>query len=411
MKRLKTERRSGVAHGFSRGGHEPTPCSSPPPLKRWATRLAATVLACVAGCPMSSDEVSEINPFRDLPAIAIDGVSRDLTATVVPIGSLEEGQVVRVLVESDTVESVLILAEDEAFDEAGVIVGGGPVNEAFDHRAAEAGRYFVFTQGVEDVPSSTLTARITLSAGDEAYRPPATQRVVISFEPSFLSDPGLFDPESGTADERAFLEQISDQVSDGIVARLRTVFDGTPIEVFDERDGLPDAPFSRVTISPERVVDDSADFVLDSAAPVGFDAQECPDRVIFGEVLPAGSTLDVGNRMRDDAAIVYAGSFQGRGEACQTAVVNSVNTVILGLSQTAAHEIGHLVGLRHVALVDIMDRSPSQAFQRELAFQRGQILTEKRVRLSDGTLSDTTLVLTIVYQDPSVYFGSVFGGG
>ncbi len=372
------------------------------------TRVAAILLCAVAGCPMAGDDVTEINPFRDLPAVAIDGGSHDLTATVTPIGQVDAGDVIRVFVEGTAVESVLILAEDGAFEEAGTVVGGGPANEAFDYRIPAAGRYFVFAEFAADATGAALLGKITLSAGDVSFEPPATQRVVISFDASYLSAPGLFDPDSGSDEERAFLEQISDQVRDGIVARVRSIFDGTPIEVFEERDGLPAVPFSRVTLSPERVVARDDDFTLDSTIPLGAGDSECQDRVIFGEVLPAGAPLDTGNRISDDEAVVYVGSFQGRGLPCRTAAINSVNNITLGLSQTVAHEIGHLVGLRHVALVDIMDRSPSQAFQRELTLARGQVLTETRLQDADGTTSVATTVLTTVVQDPDVYFRSVF---
>ena len=86
-----------------------------------------------------------------------------------------------------------------------------------------------------------------------------------------------------------------------------------------------------------------------------------------------------------------------------------MNNIVLGLSQTAAHEIGHLVGLFHVALTDIMDRSPTLAFQRELSFARGQVLIDARTELADGTAEASSLLLTSVIQDPEIYFGSNFG--
>ena len=55
------------------------------------------------------------------------------------------------------------------------------------------------------------------------------------------------------------------------------------------------------------------------------------------------------------------------------------------------------------------DRSPSQAFQRELTLARGQVLTEALLQDADGSTSVATTVLTTVVQDPEVYFRSVFG--
>jgi hypothetical protein len=84
-------------------------------------------------------------------------------------------------------------------------------------------------------------------------------------------------------------------------------------------------------------------------------------------------------------------------------VINSLNNVVLTLSQTAAHEIGHLVGLRHVEQIDIMNRSATLAFQRELVLVRGQVQFD---RVANGTL--VSEVLTTIIQDPNIYFQSMF---
>ena len=93
---------------------------------------------------------------------------------------------------------------------------------------------------------------------------------------------------------------------------------------------------------------------------------ECDVTVIFGEVLPRGAGVDFGNRTDDDEAVVYVGSFQGRGDTCKTAATDSLNLMVLFLAQTGAHEIGHLVGLYHTEQIDIMNRAATLAFQREL---------------------------------------------
>ena len=85
-----------------------------------------------------------------------------------------------------------------------------------------------------------------------------------------------------------------------------------------------------------------------------------------------------------------------------------MNNIILGLAQTAAHEIGHLVGLYHVPLTDIMDRSPTGAFQRELVLARGQLLIDSQTVQPNGTVTTSTSVLTTVLQDPDLYFRSIF---
>ena len=76
---------------------------------------------------------------------------------------------------------------------------------------------------------------------------------------------------------------------------------------------------------------------------------------------------------------------------------------MLTLSQTAAHEIGHLIGLRHVEQIDIMNRSATLAFQRELEMVRGQVQFD---RPANGTV--VSEVLTTIIQDPARYMDAVF---
>ncbi len=379
-------------------------------LRRTATALSFAWMAALAGCPLTPPEPQPINPFADLTPVPLDGQPRAVASTITPLGEHDEGDVIRVFAEGDRIESLLLLAADDEIEQAGRIAGGGLANTSLLFRIPERGRYFVFLQF--ESPNDEEPDRATLSVSVETTEtvPPRRQSVVIRFEDGYLSQPGLFDPDSGTEDERTFLESISGQVRDEIITRLERIFDGTGVDIVDDRSEIPAPPFSTVTFSPQRVVTTDAPLAVDAALPIDSADGECQDLVIFGEVLPRGTPPDPGNRILDDDAVVYVGSFQGRGESCRTAAVNSVNNIVLGLAQTAAHEIGHLVGLNHIALIGIMDRSPSRAFQRELTFQRSQILTQSKVDGPDGEPQVLTTVLTTIVQDPEFYFNAVLGG-
>ena len=370
--------------------------------------ITISIAALLVGCPLDTGVVP-INPFLDVPPIELDGVARDLTTTVIPLGDLAVGEVLQIDVSGTGIDAVLVLAKDDFTESAGVVVGGGRADAAFQYRIPHSGRFAVFVLFDPQLAEAERTGTIAVGSGDPTFLPRSRQQVLVVFAPNFLTGPGLLDPQSGTTDELSFLQAISGTVREGILARLVSIFAGTPVEILTDGDPLPTEPFSTVTLLPDRVVAEDP-LLTDSALPP-FDPSrpECQERVVFGEVLPRGVRLDPGNQVPDDKAVVYVGSFQGRGETCRSAALDSVNTIVLGLAQTTAHEIGHLVGLFHVPLTDLMDRSPTLAFQRELSFQRGQVLIDARTELSDGTAEVTSLILTSVIQDPAAYFSANFG--
>jgi len=375
------------------------------PLARSLPMCAMTfAMLAMLGCTSVLPPADEpLNPFVDLEPIELDGVERNLETEIVPLGDFDAGDVLRVSIDGDSVTEVLILTTDELFEAAGVMVGGGPANEPFQYRIPESGRYFAFAQFDPLVSASQRVATITASFGDEAFRPPSEQNVLLVFEDGFLTDPGLFDTVDGTPDQLEFLESIGQIVRGQIVERVQAIYADTPVMIFEEGDALPDGPMSTVTFTGERVLAEDQD-VIDAALPAPDPTRpQCQVRVIFGEVLPRGASQDTGNRVVEDDAGVYVGSLTGRGEECQTSVINSLNNVVLTLSQTAAHEIGHLIGLRHVEQIDIMNRSATLAFQRELEMVRGQVQFD---RPANGTV--VSEVLTTIIQDPARYMDAVF---
>ncbi|MBI4717392.1 MAG: hypothetical protein HY763_06280 [Planctomycetes bacterium] len=376
------------------------------PARRVCDRAVCVALCAVLasvpspGCNLSLDLPGAENPFRDLPPVPRDGRLHSLRANLAPLGTLMEGQTLRLLVRGASVTNVLILLGDEREDAAGVVVGGGPVGTEFEFRAAEAGSYFVF---VHSDPSGGGDVQLLVGPPGQAPASPRRQAVLVSFAPDYLTHPGLWDPIDAGEENRALLASLSDLVREEILIELRALFAETPIDILSEEEALPAGPVSRVTFLPDRVPAEDQDAV-DAALPVPDPSRpQCQVRVIFGEVLPRGAAVDVGNRVPDDEAVVYVGSFQGRGKECWTSAINSVSSVVLTLSQTAAHEIGHLVGLFHVEQIDVMNRTATLAFLRELPFGRGQVQLERR-RGSERVGE----VFTSVIQDPAVYFRAVF---
>ena len=368
-------------------------CSKP---VRSIPQWLAFAFACL---PLAGCNPTGFNPFVDLPAVAMDGVGRLMEYDVAPLGDLATGQVIRVKVEGLGAQAVLILAADTENDDAGVLAGGGQTAMAFDYRVQVAGRYYVYVLFDPAASADERRATLTVSPGDPNYHPPQKQIVRVVFEDGYLTNPGLVDPTSFTQDEIQLLAGISDQVRQQVIERLGTIYTGTPIEIVTTDDPLPTGPYSVLTYTGRRKEPAAGDFFDVAVPPLLPEHPECQDRVIFGEVLDSALQVDAGNRMQSDRAAVYVGSFQGRGASCRTAATDSVNNIVLGLTHTGAHEIGHLVGLFHVSLTDIMNRSPSLAFQRELSFQPGQVLIE--------TATDP-FVLTSVIQDPAFYFGANF---
>lgn len=365
--------------------------------------IAGLVVLPVAGCIDSGGDDSATAPFRNLATVMLDGQTRDLVADVVSLGDLVEDDVVRLRIDGSTVATVLLLTDDPETDDTTVVVGGGPPGEEFDYRVRISGPYYLFIQLVASVVSEDQPIMITAELVESQFHPPVQQVVEVQFEEGYLTEPGLFDPTSGSAADRDLLIALSDAVRIEIVARLRAIFADTPIVIVEPHEPRPAGAVSKLMYVADRVEAEDQT-ILDAALPPPDPSRpECQVRVLFGEVLPRGVRQDVGNRVLDDEAVVYVGSFQGRGESCRTAVTDSINNIVLSLAQTGAHEIGHLIGLLHVEQVDIMNRSATLAFQRELNLDRGQVQIERTL---DGSI--TTDVLTTVIQSPQLYFRANF---
>ena len=341
-------------------------------------------------------------PFAGLTPINADGAEQEFSGNIVALGLFDAGTAFRLRMEAPNLRSVLILRGEDDRGQTARYVGGGPADTEFVYSVSVPGDYFAFARFEPDASRATRAGRITLSADSRPAPPASRQAVVIEFEDGFLHNPGLWDEAEGTPAEQEFLASVSPLLQSEIMTTLRAIFAEMPIDLLSEPPAS--GPFSRVTFSPLRVPAAPSDIADAAQPPPDPGRPECQERVTFGEVLPDGTLDDVGNHNRDDAAIVYVGSFQGRGLTCRSQVTDSINNMVLALAQTAAHEIGHLIGLLHVEQIDLMNRSATLASLRELTFARGQVQLE---RLINGEVVGE--VFPAIVQEPAEYIRAVLG--
>lgn len=407
------------------------------PRKPIRTALCLFVVGGAAACDSSP---SPFNPFTDLEPLEFNGELQTITSEISPLGRHESGQVLEITILSDMVQGAYILKLDDERDTAGVIIDGGPVNEPFLHRVSEEENLeelFLFLLAPVGTPASAV-----LNFGPADFRRPTGQTVVVTFDDDFLFQ-GLFDPGSNTDDDADFLRSIEPLVRSDVVSRLQEIYEGTGVTIAGPDQSVGPGE-SEIHFSGCRVLgeasdsfglqrdcnedadcDDGADCTLDFCNPptrtcvhtrvnCPSDFQGvCDSQFLFGQVLPAGQDLadcqeavevpggrvDAGNRITDDVGIVYVGGFRGTAGCNPGFPINSTNNIVNALAQSAAHEVGHLLGLNHTALAGLMTSSVSIIFQRELSFQRSQIAVKFGIR---------TEAFTRVIQVPDVYFTSIF---
>ena len=375
--------------------------------------LAGTT--CIFLAPSSPSEDTGGGPFDSLPLLAIGEGLQPITADVSRLGLLSAGDVLRIRVIGRTARIAYIL-RPEATGSKGVIVNGGPVAEdatqdrSFFHRVATDGELLLY---VDDPIGATV--RVELEIVDmPGFQKPSGQTIVLVFDDRFLVD-GVFDPAADSPDDEQFLLSVQPIVRDGVVDRVREIFEGTPVEILGpgQEDEIPSV-FSTIRflgrckflnsvdasspIDVIRVESGNVPPALGSdCPPIG-----CPPLVVFGEVTSNSSGVDAGNQDPADEAVVYVGSFRApAGCSDRGFVMDSVNNIINTLSLTGAHEAAHLLGLSHSALEGLMAARPSLAFQRRLLFQRSQLI-------QFDPLTDTFSVATSVVQDPAIYFENIF---
>lgn len=341
---------------------------------------ACGLLACIP------DVFESSGPFDNLAPVAIDGRPHTLHTEVSSLGYRREGEVLQITIHSTTARACYLLRRDQANPAAGVIVNGSKTGIAFLHRVTEGGELFLFV----DAPVGTK-ATATVNFGPPDYEPPNGQTIVVEFEADFLVN-GLSDPTTDNAGDRQLLMSIEPLVRDGVIHELNGLFANTGVEILAAGTERPAAHSSLLFTGARQ----TATGTEPDALPVA----GCDQTVVFGELLPHGVNIDPGNHDPEDAAIVYVGSFRATGDCPDPGfVINSASNIINALSLAGAHEIGHLLGLNHTALDGLMAASPSFAFQRQLQFERGQIVVG---------YGDDLQIVTAVVQDPEVYLANIF---
>lgn len=365
--------------------------------------MVIIVMLCCCG---QEPEPRELNPFTDpefLVKVGLNSPPRRLVSTITPMGPFSAGQVIEILVQSEKARSAYVLKVDDVRNDAGVIIDGGPIGTPFLHRVCEDGLLFLFVD-TDTAEDDVLWARVRSGPAD--FRKPSGQAVVLVFESDYLVDPqggaqarGLFDPELYNDADRMFLMSIDPEIRDGILLRQLEIFEEFPVTFLLEHDPRP-ANCSVLTFKGAREEGEDRDSVRVAG---------CEDSVIFGRVLPRGSNLDAGNQCPNDQAEVYVGSFRDTQNCDTPFTADSINNIINTLALTAAHEIGHLLGLNHTTLDGLMARVPSSAYQRQLSFQRSQVIPDQaQASTTEDGAGRRFNVYTLIVQDPKVYFGCIF---
>ena len=401
-----------------------------------ATRLLTTgVLLLGVGLSCSDIPRRERNIFGILEPLEFDAGPVPISAQISSLGSHETGDVLEILVEVERSGTVFILRPDEkGRTGVGVIVDGGSPGEMFHHRVTQDGELLLFVDAAIDAATTA-----TLGFGPAEFRKPLKQEVYVGFEDGFLAK-GLFRPNLDDSSDRDFFVAIEPEVRRRILGGLRSTYEGTRVDIMLEDAEHPascqneqqrgeyavlcflsdsvrcdaaeidcggdtldvELMFSVADTAPNDTaaetspVDDQDEMLPDVSpieSPQGAETPSCPSCICFGRA----DRTDAGNQVLADVAEVFVGSFRPTG--CEPSlIINSTNNIVNTMVFAGAHEIGHLIGLTHTALIGVMSPTPHLGAQRQLSvLQRSAV----------ARTSESAAIAEVV-QDPSVYFEGIF---
>lgn len=343
--------------------------------------------------------------------IYTDGQTLRLTSRLLEIGRQPAGTSLHVAVTSSCTEAVWLL------NSTGDILDGGPSSEPLDLGGAT---------GTEDcflllspVAADACMADITVSSQPVSLaRPPQPQSFVLDFrgatrvelagrevvEPVFPMDlPALVDADAvadlnvqnlDPENARAFLQEVQPVVEVLIQERLEDLFAPYDIQIVLAPAELTDplALASTIYFAGQRGPAVTDDFDRLRSGDGGLSAGTHALLYLYGT---AGQANDVGNRVPNDNAIVYVGTFGGHNLQVLTADIASLANA---LANCAAHEMGHLLGLQHVyGRHQIMGELATNTALFQLHWGRGQIL-------------DGPGVVAFAYQNQDQYLRRIVGG-
>ncbi len=359
------------------------------------SRLGLVILIFVPVC--CSPIACSLQPTIPLPAdlepqrILATGLLTPISHWLLDIGHLVPGDKATITIRSRNSPAVFVL------DSSGNIMDGAQTLETLIFVADAQDDYFLLLEAPGQ-PSQWGSISLTVRAG-QPMPERFPQVFVLNFDGADsveLSDGQVFTQLSpmdltafgSTDDERAFLAEIEPAIRGLICDRLNAVFVSYGMTVFESADEAGPGVFSTVYFTGDLGPPSDDLFDTTEARPAtGPDGFAEPLWILYGA---AGA--DLGNHVPDDDAIVFVGSFIG-----QRLLEMSINDMVNIFAHSAAHEMGHLLGLYHVfRRSDIMWGRPNVAFSRDIDFGRAQVVFGNNL-------------VEFLFQDPDRYLRRISG--
>lgn len=361
----------------------------------WCRRLLIALVLAIPACvpPEETDLLRAVPPLakpgdENPPQLPANRGFQSISYDLWWLGRRSPGDRITVAIRSLETCNMFLL------DATGAILDAAHSTGGIDYVAVQEGDYYLFLHMGQlfNMPGvMSLTIR-----PDQPIPSPRTQVFAVDFacvEPVRLPEsdeltqlsPMDLSAMGETTEEQASLAEMQPVVERLIIERLNAIFGPYGMMVLRAGpDELSTARYSTVHFTNDPGSPSDSPFDVTLIQQDGVDVY-----VEYGV-----AKWDPGNRVPDDDAIVFVGSYLAR-----SGLLVSTNDLVNVLAHSAAHEMGHLVGLMHVfRRSDIMWGEPNVAFTRQLDFGRGQVMF-------GGWRSEHLYAIPFVYQDPDKYLG------